>query len=102
MKNDSCMSYPECPPCFGLCDTEYAPYDMGDNKACDGCKKCRAEKAKERKIIDTRVDTVISTLYEDGKIKEEALSILYIENIISRNTFYRLKGENCGEPSKNK
>jgi hypothetical protein len=67
---------------------------MEDNKACDGCKKCRAEKEKGRKIIDTkRVDTVISTLYEDGKIKEEALSILYIENIISRNAFHEMKGK---------
>lgn len=46
MKKGSCTFYPGCPPCFGLCDTEHAPYDIGDNKVCDGCETCRAEKAK--------------------------------------------------------
>ena len=92
MEKESCTFYPGCPPCFGLCDTEHAPYAMEDNKACDGCPICRAEKAKGTILLETnRVDAVFDQLYKDGKIKEEAISILYIEKIISRNAFHKMK-----------
>jgi hypothetical protein len=66
---------------------------MEDNKVCDGCETCRAEKAKGTILLETnRVDAVFIQLYKDGKIKEEAISILYIEKIISRNAFHKMKG----------
>jgi hypothetical protein len=94
MKNGSCTFYPNCPPCFGLCNTEHAPYDMSSNTACDGCPTCKAEKTKGNKLPEiNRVDTVFIQLYKDGKIKEEAISTLYIEKIISRNAFHKMRDE---------
>jgi len=89
MKKESCTSYPSCPPCFGRCNTPDAPYDMDSNRSCDGCETCRKEKEKEYRGT-TKIDTVISQLYKDGAIKREALSILYVENIISKGAFYEL------------
>jgi hypothetical protein len=94
MKDGSCTFFPGCPPCFGLCDTEHAPYDMEDNKSCDGCETCKEEKAKGKILPEiNRVDAVFTQLFKDGKIKEEAISILYVERIISRNAFHAMKNE---------
>ncbi len=52
MKNETCRFYPGCPPCFGLCNTEHAPYNMDNNKSCDGCKMCRLERAKGNRLLE--------------------------------------------------
>jgi uncharacterized protein with ATP-grasp and redox domains len=93
MKNGSCSFFPNCPPCFGLCDTESAPYDMSDNKACSGCAACKAEKKVKRCISQgelqgaDKVSSILTKLYMEKKIKEEAISILY-------STIYEVIGEN--------